>query len=260
MDPDIDRRLASKVALITGAGRGIGQATAELFARHGAKIVLCGRTKHEIEDTAARIVEAGGEATAYVADIGVADQAAKLPGRALTRYGRLDILINNAGILGARVPVVDYPLDVWTEVVRINLTGTFVVSQAAAKLMERQRAGCIITLSSSVGRAGRERWGAYAVTKFGVEGLSQVMADELRSAGVIVLTLNPGGTRTRMRRDAYPDEDPARLRDPREAAEALLYLAVHASADLSGRALNVSDIVRATDLRSADSLTKQRDE
>jgi NAD(P)-dependent dehydrogenase (short-subunit alcohol dehydrogenase family) len=77
-----------------------------------------------------------------------------------------------------------------------------------------------------------------------VEGLSQVMADELRSAGVIVLTLNPGGTRTRMRQDAYPDEDPARVRDPREAAEALLHVAVHATIDLSGRALDVTDLAR----------------
>jgi NAD(P)-dependent dehydrogenase (short-subunit alcohol dehydrogenase family) len=256
----MDRQLASKVALITGAGRGIGRATAELFARQGAKVVLCARTRHEIDDTAARIVEAGGEATAYVADIGVPVQASGLPAAAVARYGRLDILINNAGILGARVPLVDYPLDVWTEVLRINLSGTFVVSQAAAKLMERQRAGCILTLSSSVGRAGRGRWGAYAVTKFGVEGLSQVMADELRSAGVVVLTLNPGGTRTRMRKEAYPDEDPARVRDPHEAAEALLYLAVHATTDLSGMALNLSDIARSIGALGADSLTKQRDE
>ena len=242
MDP-LDRSLASKVVLITGAGRGIGRAAAELFARHGAKLVLCARTKHEIEDTAARIVEAGGEASAYVADIGAADQASRLPFAAAERYGRLDVLINNAGILGPRVPLTDYPLEAWTEVVRINLTGTFVVSQAAARIMAKQRAGCIITLSSSVGRSGRERWGAYAVTKFGVEGLSQVMADELRSAGVFVLTLNPGGTRTKMRRDAYPEEDPARVRAPREAAEALLHLAVHASAELSGRALDLSDIV-----------------
>jgi NAD(P)-dependent dehydrogenase (short-subunit alcohol dehydrogenase family) len=238
----IEQPVASKVVLITGAGRGIGRAAAELFARQGAKLVLCARTKHEVDETAARIVEAGGVASAHVADIGVADQAARLPAAALERYGRLDILINNAAILGPRVPIADYPLDAWIDVVRINLTGTFVVSQAAAKIMARQRAGCIITLSSSVGRAGRERWGAYAVTKFGVEGLSQVMADELRSAGVVVLTLNPGRTRTRMRQDAYPEEDPTRVRDPREAAEALLHLAVHATTDLSGRALNLSDL------------------
>lgn len=240
----LDESLAPKVVLITGAGRGIGRAAAELFAARGAKLVLCSRTKLEIEETAARIVEAGGEAWALVADIGVADQASRLPAAAVERYGRLDVLINNAGILGPRVPMTDYPLDAWTEVVRINLTGTFVVSQAAASIMARQQAGCIITLSSSVGRAGRERWGAYAVTKFGVEGLSQVMADELRSAGVIVLTLNPGGTRTRMRQDAYPEEDPARVRDPREAAEALLQVALHATMDLSGRALDVSDLAR----------------
>jgi len=240
----VDKPLASKVVLITGAGRGIGRAAAELFARRGAKLVICARTREEIEETAARIVEAGGDATAELADIGVADQASRLPAVAVERYGRLDVLINNAGILGPRVPIVDYPVEAWTEVVRVNLTGSFVVSQAAARIMARQRTGCIITLSSSVGRAGRQRWGAYAVSKFGVEGLSQVMADELRPAGVIVLTLNPGGTRTRMRREAYPEEDPAGVRDPREAAEALLHLAVRATLDLSGRSLNLSDLAR----------------
>ena len=101
--------------------------------------------------------------------------------------------------------------------------------------MAAQGSGCIITISSSVGRAGRARWGAYAVSKFGVEGLMQVLADELRSDGVCALTFNPGGTRTSMRVEACPDEDPSRLRDPSAAAHAVLRLASCASPALSGR-------------------------
>jgi NAD(P)-dependent dehydrogenase (short-subunit alcohol dehydrogenase family) len=234
--------LRSKVALITGAGRGIGRATAELFAREGAKVVFCSRTKHELAETVAAITSAGGDATARVADIGIAREADALVRLAVKRYGRLDILINNAGILGPRVPIVEYPHREWAQVLRINLCGTFFVSQVAASVMVGQGAGTIITLSSSVGRRGRGLWGAYAVSKFGAEGLSQVMADELRSAGVCVVTFNPGGTQSAMRAEAYPSEDPSTLRPPTDAARALLQLAVNSSPDLSGEAFDLTNL------------------
>jgi len=104
-------------------------------------------------------------------------QARTLVGQTVRRYGRLDLLINNAGILGPRVSLTEYPLRDWREVLRINFSGTFYVSREAARIMERQRSGCIISITSSVGRQGRAGWGAYAVSKFGVEGLTQVLAD-----------------------------------------------------------------------------------
>ena len=234
--------LHSKVALITGAGRGIGRATAELFAREGAKVVLCSRTKHQLAGTISAITSAGGEATARVADISIAREAQALVRLAVKRYGRLDILINNAGILGPQVPIVEYPHREWGLVLRINLCGTFFVSQAAASVMAGQGVGTIITLSSSVGRRGRDLWGAYAVSKFGVEGLSQVMADELRSVGVCVVTFNPGGTRSAMRAEAYPSEDPGTLRAPSDAARALLRLAANLSPHLSGEAFDLTNL------------------
>lgn len=240
--PQIRGCLQSKVALITGGGRGIGRATAELFAREGAKVVLCSRTKPQLAETLSAITSAGGEATARVADIGIAREAEALVRLAVKHYGRLDILINNAGILGPRVPIVEYPHREWGQVLRINLCGTFFVSQAAASVMVEQGAGMIITLSSSVGRHGRGRWGAYAVSKFGVEGLSQVMADELRSTGVCVVTFNPGGTRSAMRAEAYPIEDPNTLHRPMDAAHALLRLADNLSPDLSGEAFDLSNL------------------
>jgi NAD(P)-dependent dehydrogenase (short-subunit alcohol dehydrogenase family) len=237
-----DGALASKVALITGAGRGIGRATAEVFAAEGARLVLCSRTHSQLTEVLGAIAANRGEAIARVADIGIAKQAAALVHLAISRYGRLDIVINNAGILGPRVPIAEYPHREWAQVLRINLNGTFFVSHAAASVMARQGDGCIITVSSSVGRTGRAQWGAYAVSKFGAEGLSQVMADELRSSGVCVVTFNPGGTRTGMRAKAYPTEDPSTVPSPEQAARALLRIAVCSSDELSGRAFDLSNL------------------
>lgn len=227
--------------IITGAGRGIGRATAELFAREGARVVLCARTARELRATASAIRAAGGDVIARVADIGSARQARALVALALRRYGRIDVLINNAGILGPRVPIIRYPSQAWTEVLDVNLSGTFYMTQAVARSMARRRRGCIITLSSSVGRAGRASWGAYAVSKFGVEGLSQVLADELRPFNVCVVTFNPGGTRTRMRAQAYPHEDRSKLHAPADVATALLRLVLGASPAISGRAFDLAN-------------------
>ncbi|TAJ07121.1 MAG: SDR family NAD(P)-dependent oxidoreductase [Nitrospirae bacterium] len=235
------RPLAGQVALITGAGRGIGRATAELFAQAGARLVLCARTKRQLDATLKSIVAGGGEAVARVADIGLARQGRALAGLAKRRYGRLDILINNAGILGPLAPLVAYPLREWSKVLRVNLTGTFIVTQQAARLMAAQGRGCIVTISSSVGRAGRANWGGYAVSKFGGEGMSQILADELRTRGVIAFTFNPGGTKTDMRARAYPREDRRRLHTPSEAAQVLLRLVASATPAMSGKAFDFSD-------------------
>lgn len=235
--------LAGKVVLITGAGRGIGRATAEQFAREAAHVVICARTQSELDATIGAIRGYGGDAVARRTDIADATQAEDLLQFVLRTHGRLDILINNAGTLGPRASIVDYPISDWATVLQVNLTGTFYVSRLAGRAMVNQQSGTIITISSSVGRQGRAGWGAYAVSKFGVEGLSQVMADELKSHGVRVVTFNPGGTRTRMRAEAYPEEDATQLRSPGQAAAALLALAVNPSLDLTGRALSYSDLL-----------------
>ena len=231
---------------MTGAGRGIGRATAELFARHRAKVIICARSKRELTMVATAIRRGGGDVTARTADIQSPRQTDNLVRLAVRRYGRLDVLINNAGILGPRAPLVGYPLKEWERVIRVNLNGTFYLTRAAAQVMVRQRSGCIISVSSSVGRRGRADWGAYAVSKFGVEGLTQVLADELRSAGICAVTFNPGATRTRMRADAYPSEDPATLRDPLVPAGALLRLAACCNPSLSGLAFDLDNVPKCT--------------
>lgn len=240
--PESSGRLSGVVALVTGAGRGIGRATAELFAREGARVVFCSRTRRELRTVSSAIARQGGTALASVADIASSRQARALVRQAVRRFGRLDVLINNAGILGPQAAIATYPLREWARVLRINLTGTFYVSREAARVMMGQRSGCIITVSSSVGRAGRAQWGAYAVSKFGVEGLTQVLADELRAYGVRAVSFNPGGTRTAMRAEAYPNEDRSRLRDPSIAAEALLRVATCSTLQHSGQAFDLNTL------------------
>jgi NAD(P)-dependent dehydrogenase (short-subunit alcohol dehydrogenase family) len=213
-----------------------------LFAEEGARLALCSRTNEELGRVISSIKAHGGAVAGCVTDISSIRQTRRLIQFTLSRYGQIDLVINNAGILGPRVPIAEYPLHDWGKVLQINLTGTFYVSREAAAVMARQQHGCIITLSSSVGRAGRARWGAYAVSKFGVEGLSQVLADELRPAGVCVMTLNPGATRTKMRAEAYPTEDPLKLRNPSAAAQALLRLATRCSPALSGQAFDLDHL------------------
>lgn len=230
--------LHKQVTLITGAGRGVGRAIALRFAKEGARVVICARTKREIQQVAKDIRAAGGTVMAQVTDISKPEAVRRLLNAITRRFGRVDILINNAGTLGPRIPLADYSTREWTRVIAVNLTGTFLVAHAALALMIPERAGCILSISSSVGRKGRAGWGAYSVSKFGVESLTQTLAEELRPLGIRAMTYNPGGTRTRMRAEAYPHENPASLRDPAEAAHAVLRLVLHTSMAHSGLAFD----------------------
>lgn len=226
------------VTLVTGGGRGIGRAVALRFAREGASVVICARTRRELDRVARDIRASGGTVLAHAADLSRPASVRRLVRVATRRFGRIDILINNAGILGPRIPLAEYKLRDWSRVLAVNLTGTFLVTHAVLPGMMRRRSGCIVSLSSSVGRKGRADWGAYAVSKFGVEGLSQALAQELEPYGIRVLTYNPGGTRTRMRAEAYPSEDRSRLRDPDDVADDLLCLVTRTSLSQSGKAFD----------------------
>ncbi len=234
-------KLAGQVALITGASRGIGKAIAQVYAREGANVVICARNEAGLRKTADEIRSCGGEVDWRAIDIAKVRQVRRWVRDAKERFGTVHILVNNASILGPRVPILRYPLSSWEEVVKVNLTALFLVTREVLPLMISQRAGSIINISSGVGRTGKARWGAYASSKFGVEGLTQILAEEVREFGIRVNAVNPGGTRTEMRAQAYPEEDPMTLPTPDEITGVFVYLASDESREVTGRSFDARD-------------------
>lgn len=237
-------RLKGKVALVTGASRGIGKAIAQVYVQEGAQVFICGRNTSDVENAVAAIGASGGEVAGAPGDISLLPDAQRIVRAALERFGAIDILVNNASVLGPRVAIVDYPTTDWQQVIGVNLTGMFFMTQEVLKTMLARRQGSIVNVTSGVGRTGKARWGAYAVSKFGVEGLSQVLADELNDSGVRVNVVNPSATRTEMRALAYPEEDPATLPKPQDITEVFVYLACDRSAGISGKSLQARDWIR----------------
>ena len=237
-------KLTGKVALITGASRGIGKAVALAYAKEGARLFICARRRAELERAAREIRAGGGEVSWLAADIAKARDVKRLVQKARRRYGAIHILVNNASILGPREPIATYPLAAWEEVVRVNLTALFLVTQEALRLMIPQGEGTIINLSSGVGRVGKAGWGAYAASKFGVEGFTQLLADEVKEWNIRVNAVNPGGTRTQMRARAYPDEDPLTLPAPAEITGVFVYLASPDSLAMTGKSFDARDWLR----------------
>lgn len=233
--------LTGRVALITGASQGIGHAVAAAFAREGAALILCARRPEPLERVAAALRGRGVEVLAIPADVGRAADITALAEAVRRRFGRLHVLVNNASVLGPMVPLAEYPPDAWDTVLAVNLTGPFLLTRACLPLLRAAGGGSVINVSSGVGRAGRKGWGAYAVSKFGLEGLTQILADELREEGIRVNAVNPGGTRTAMRAAAVPGEDPATLPTPEDITPVFLYLASEASREVTGKSLDARD-------------------
>jgi NAD(P)-dependent dehydrogenase (short-subunit alcohol dehydrogenase family) len=236
-------KLEGKAALITGASRGIGQGIAKAYLREGAGVFLCAREETHLEATAEELGRIGPEVGFCAADVGDPDQAAKLVDAALARFSGLSILVNNASILGKRAPIVDVPTAMWDEVLRVNTSSLFYVTRPLIPALIARGEGSIINVSSSVGRKGKPDWGPYAVSKFGLEGFTQVLAEELRPHGVRVNSVNPGGTRTDMRADAYPEEDPLSLPTPEDIAPVFVYLASDESKSMTGLAYEARDYI-----------------
>lgn len=167
------------------------------------------------------------------ADVSKSDDAQRIVDAASEEFGGIDILVNNAGVLGPRVAIEEYPEDEWRGVIDANLTGLFLVSKAAIPHM--REGGSIINLVSGVSVEGRAGWGAYSVSKFGVEGLTQILAAELEDRGIRANAVDPGGMRTDMRAAAYPEEDPQTRITPEENTEVFLYLASDESKGVTGQ-------------------------
>ncbi len=234
-------RLIGKVALITGGSRGIGKAITAAYAREGAKVFICGRNEAAIEGAMQEIRAGGGEIYGAVGDIANRDNARRISDATLQRFSSIDILVNNASLLGPRLPIAEYPFSAWQDVMRVNVDGLFLMTQQVLQTMIPRRQGSIINVTSGVGRVGKARWGAYSVSKFALEGFTQMLAEELQDSGIRVNSINPGPTRTAMRAAAYPEEDPQTLPRPEEITNGFVYLASDESLGVSGKSFEAQD-------------------
>ncbi len=225
--------LTGKVAVVTGASKGLGKALALAYVKEGAKVVVNSRSEESIRPVAEEVEKLGGEVLAVAADVSTKEGAGKLVSETVECFGSIDILVNNAGILGPRVAIEEYPEDEWKAVIEANVNGPFLVSKAAAPHM--RSGGSIVNVVSGVSVEGRAEWGAYSVSKFGLEGLSQILAAELEERGVRSNAVDPGGMRTEMRAAAYPDEDPMSRVTPEENTAVFIYLASDESKGVSGQ-------------------------
>jgi NAD(P)-dependent dehydrogenase (short-subunit alcohol dehydrogenase family) len=241
------QRLHDKVALITGAGQGIGREIALRFAKEGARVVVADLNEQHAAAVAVEIRAAGGKATGLEIDVTQPTMIGAAIDETLRRFGRLDVLVNNAGI-GSNQPVLEMSLEEWERNLRVNLTGTFLCAQAAGRVMVKQGAGRIINIASISGQRGGVGRAAYGAAKAGVIQLTRVMAVELAPLGVGVNAISPGpidtdqsrGTHTPDTRRAYLERIPLkRYGAGAEIAAAAVFLASDDASFVIGHILNV---------------------
>jgi len=230
--------LAGRVIAITGASDGIGRAVALACARHQATVILIGRNERKLEAVHAEVGASGApEASIAVLDLerALAADYDRVADAVLERYGRLDGLLHNAALLGSLSPIEHYDVPTWCRVLHVNVTAAFALTQVLLPALKKSADASVLFTASTVGRQGRAYWGAYAVSKFALEGLSQVLSAELEGISrVRVNTLNPGRARTAMRRQAYPAEDIATLPLPAALTAPYIALLGPASRGISG--------------------------
>src|SRR3984885_3604035 len=211
--------LARQVAVITGAGRGIGAAIAISLARRGAIGALCGRNRSAVESTAKAIADAGGEAEIVPCDVTSFESVEAAARQVTDAFGRVDILVNNAGISGLGGPLDELAPDAWDQILNTNLRGVYYAIRAFAPLMIRARSGHIINISSLAGKNALPHGAAYAASKWGLNGLSYSVAEELRTYSIRLSVICPGSTNTDF--SPHPGKDPAKMLQPEDVAHAV---------------------------------------
>jgi NAD(P)-dependent dehydrogenase (short-subunit alcohol dehydrogenase family) len=216
--------LSGKLALVTGASRGIGAATAEVLAREGAHVILVARSTTALEEVEDRIHAAGGSATIAPLDLTEADSVAKLGAAIQERWGKLDILVLNAAMLGSLTPVEHIDPKEYARILTLNVSANQALIAAFDHLLRKSDRADVIGVTSSVGATPRAFWGAYGSSKAALDNLLGTYADETEHTGRLrVHILDPGATRTRMRQLAFPGEEPESVKPPETVAEAILH-------------------------------------
>ncbi|ELO5515983.1 YciK family oxidoreductase [Vibrio vulnificus] len=233
--------LKDKVILVTGAGAGIGRQAALTYAKHGATVILLGRNVKNLESVYDEIEASGYPQAAIIpldlkgaAKQNYIDMAETIEGQ----FGRLDGLLHNAGVLGTLSPFDQISEEDFDDILQINVKSEFLMTQALLPLLRKAQAGRIIFTSSTVGHSGRAFWGTYAISKFAVEGMMQILADEFSNSPIRVNAINPGATRTRMREKAYPGEDANTLKTPADLMPLYLHLMDPATTDVNGQCID----------------------
>ncbi len=237
-----DDVLAERIILITGASDGIGKALALRAAELGAQVILHGRNVKKLESVydAIEALDGAQRPSIAVMDLATAnaDSYRTLAKSLGDEFGRLDGLVHNASMLGERFAIEQYDAVLWQQVMHVNVTAAFALTQVCLPLLKQSSDPSVIFTSSGVGRQGRAYWGAYAVSKFATEGLSQVLADEHRHSNLRVNCINPGATRTNMRLAAYPAEDRDALKRPEDILASYVYLLGPDSRGITGKSLD----------------------
>lgn len=232
-----------RVIMVTGATSGIGRAVASELVRSGATVILHGRNEKTLEALYQELKALGPEPSVAQIDLERAQgpQYQQLTDEIESRYGRLDGLLHNAAILGDKSPIEHYDIGLWQRVLLVDLTAPFILTRCLLPLLRKSADASIVFASSSVGKRGRAYWGAYSVAKGGIENMAEVLADELENTTVRVNVINPGGTRTKMRKRAYPAENSASLPTPESVAPPYLYLLGGASRGVRGRRFDLRE-------------------
>jgi len=229
-------RLAGKVALVTGASRGLGREVALAYAREGATLALCARGAGALNQVANEVRKLGGRVLAITGDVANRHDVERIVSLTLQEYGRIDVLVNNASMFGVSPPpyLLDYPVDDFEAVLKVNTVGPFLVTRQVLGAMLQRGEGSIINVSSSAGVEGYAGWGAYSVSKFALEGLSRVWAEEVAETGVRVNLVDPGEMDTAMHAAAVPDCD-YELGRPEDSTPVFVYLASDEAKGINGQ-------------------------
>lgn len=239
-------QLDNRILLVTGAAGGIGRTMAKAFAQEGATLVLLDKNLRGLESLYDEIEAAGGPQPAlYPLDLlgATPNDYDELASRIEENFGCLNGILHNAAYVGFLSRIDDFDIELWYRAMQINLNAPFLMTQSCLPLLRKADDASVLFTSDSVGRKGRAYWGAYAASKAGVEALMEVLADELSgSSRIRVNTIDPGPTRTSLRANAYPGEDPSTVKEPETLIPLYLWAMGPASAGISGRALGLEDL------------------